>query len=181
MTKKHEVAVLGGGCFWCTEAVFQRLEGVVAVRSGYAGGPGEHPTYEQVCTGQSGHVEVVEVVFDPQLVSFEELLEVFFATHDPTTLDRQGNDVGPQYQSAIFCQTPRQREVAQAVIQRLEAKKVFASPIVTRLYDAAPFWPAETYHDNYFNRNPRQGYCQYIIAPKVAALQQKFSHRLKLS
>lgn len=181
MTKAQEVAVLGGGCFWCTEAVFQRLEGVISVRSGYAGGPGDNPTYEEVCTGQSGHVEVVEVVFDPQLLSFEEVLEVFFATHDPTTPDRQGNDVGPQYQSAIFYQTPRQRELAEAVISRLNAKGAFGAPVVTRLYEAAPFWPAESYHDDYFNRNPRQGYCQYIIVPKIAALQHHFSHRLKLS
>lgn len=171
----HETAVLGGGCFWCTEAVFQRLRGVVSVRPGYAGGPGANPSYEQVCTGRSGHVEVVEVTFDPALISFAKLLEVFFTTHDPTTPDRQGNDVGPQYQSAIFCQSEAQRETARGVIEALERGGVFDAPIVTRLYDAARFWPAEGYHHDYFNQHPSQGYCQFIIAPKVAKLRQAFA------
>jgi len=181
MNTQYETAILGGGCFWCTEAVFQRLQGVVSVRSGYAGGPGDNPTYEQVCSGRSGHVEVIEVTFDPARISFAQLLEVFFATHDPTTPDRQGNDVGPQYQSAIFCQSEAQRDTAREVIAELERKDVFGASIVTRLYEAARFWPAEGYHHNYFNQHPSQGYCQFIIAPKVSKLRQSFAHLLAQS
>ncbi|MGE4335869.1 MAG: peptide-methionine (S)-S-oxide reductase MsrA [Pigmentiphaga sp.] len=178
MNTQYETAVLGGGCFWCTEAVFQRLQGVVSVRPGYAGGPGDNPSYEQVCSGRSGHVEVIEVTFDPVRISFAQLLGVFFATHDPTTPDRQGNDVGPQYQSAIFCQSGEQRETARETIAELERNDVFGAPLVTRLYDAARFWPAEGYHYDYFNQHPSQGYCQFIIAPKVAKLRQSFAHLL---
>lgn len=178
MNMQYETAVLGGGCFWCTEAVFQRLQGVVSVRPGYAGGPGANPSYEQVCSGRSGHVEVIEVTFDPARISFAQLLRVFFATHDPTTPDRQGNDVGPQYQSAIFCQSDAQRETARDIMAELERQDVFGAPIVTKLYDAVRFWPAEGYHHDYFNQNPAQGYCQFIIAPKVAKLRHSFAHLL---
>ena len=177
-TQGFEVAVVGGGCFWCTEAVFQRLQGVESVRPGYAGGPGANPTYEAVCSGRSGHVEVIEVVFDPTRISYAQLLQVFFATHDPTTPDRQGNDVGPQYQSAIFCQSEAQRQIAQDTIAALDREGVFDAPIVTRLYPAEHFWPAEGYHHDYFNQHPGQGYCQFVIAPKVSKLRRAFEHLL---
>lgn len=175
----EEVAVLGGGCFWCTEAVFQQLRGVHSVRPGYAGGHVPSPTYEAVCNGDTGHVEVVEVRFDPAQISFASLLDVFFATHDPTTPDRQGHDVGPQYRSAIFCQSAAQRETAAGVIDTLRRTGVFDAPIVTRLYDAETFWPAEDYHRDYFLRNPGQGYCHAVISPKVAKLRRQFTDFLR--
>lgn len=178
MSAPTEVAILGGGCFWCTEAVFKRLKGVESVRSGYCGGESANPSYEQVCTGHSGHVEVIEVRFQPDEISFADLLEVFFATHDPTTLDRQGNDVGPQYQSVIFTTTDAQRQAALTMIDRLNASGEAGAPVVTRVREAEPFWPAETVHENYYDRNPGQGYCQFVIAPKVAKLERAFRKRL---
>lgn len=175
----QEKAVLGGGCFWCTEAVFQELRGVLAVRPGYAGGHVDAPTYEQVCGGGSGHIEVIEVTYDPEVIRYAELLEVFFATHDPTTPDRQGNDVGPQYRSAIFWQDEAQRDTAASVIDALNRQGVFGAPIVTQLYPAATFWPAENYHHNYFRNNPRQGYCQVIISPKLAKFRKQFVDQLQ--
>jgi peptide-methionine (S)-S-oxide reductase len=172
-------AVLGGGCFWCLEAVFDRLRGVQAVESGYAGGHTPNPSYREVCDGDTGHAEVVRITFDPSEVSFRDLLKVFFATHDPTTKDRQGNDVGTQYRSVIFCQTPEQRADAEAVIAEIAAAKIWPAPIVTEIADAAPFYPGEGYHQRYFERNAAQPYCQYVVAPKVAKFRKEFVDRLK--
>lgn len=174
-----EVAVLGGGCFWCLDAVFRDLDGVMAVESGYAGGEHANPTYEQVCGGRTGHAEVVKVTFDPAKLSFRDLLTVFFTIHDPTTRDRQGNDVGTQYRSVIFAQTPEQRATAQEVMKSLEAERVFDAPIVTELAGAAPFYPAEAYHQDYFERNTGQPYCMFVVAPKVAKFRKSFAERLK--
>jgi peptide-methionine (S)-S-oxide reductase len=173
------VAVLGGGGFWCLDAVFRGLEGVVAVESGYAGGQDPHPTYETVCSGRSGHAEVVKVTFDPSVIGFRDLLTVFFTIHDPTTRDRQGNDVGTQYRSVIFCETPAQRADAEAVIADLTAQKLWRDPIVTEIAGAAPFYPAETYHQDYFSRNGNQPYCQAVVAPKVAKFRKAFAERLR--
>ena len=176
---RSEVAVLGGGCFWCLDAVFRGLEGVSNVESGYAGGEGSNPTYDAVCTGRTGHAEVVKVTFDPAVLSFRDLLTVFFTIHDPTTKDRQGNDVGTQYRSVIFCQTPEQRADAEAVIASLTAQKLWRDPIVTEIAEAATFHPAETYHQDYFARNGAQPYCQIVVAPKVAKFRKAFAERLK--
>ncbi len=177
-TSSSQFAVLGGGCFWCVEAVFKPLRGVLSVTSGYAGGHVDNPNYEQVCDGHTGHIEVARVEFDPAQVSYADLLQVFFATHDPTTQDRQGNDVGPQYRSAIFWQDAEQQQVAQSVIDGLEREQVFGAPIVTQLLPPARFWPAESYHEDYFARHPQQGYCQFVIAPKVAKLRKQFADKL---
>jgi len=174
-----EIAVLGGGCFWCLEAVFDRLRGVHGVESGYAGGHTANPTYEDVCSGHTGHAEVVRIRFDPAVLSFRDLLRVFFAIHDPTTKDRQGNDVGSQYRSVIFPQTPEQRRDAEAVIAELAAEKRWPGPIVTEIAEAAPFYTAEGYHQEYFERNGRAPYCQYVVAPKVAKFKKEFGDRLK--
>ncbi len=174
-----ETALLGGGCFWCLEAVFEQLNGVLAVESGYAGGTVAHPTYPAVCTGLTGHAEVVRITFDPAVISFRQLLEVFFTVHDPTTLNRQGHDVGTQYRSVIFCLTPEQRATAEAVIAELSAAKVFADPIVTELAPPAEFFKAEPYHQGYYRANPDQGYCRLVISPKVAKLRQAFAGLLK--
>ena len=173
------VAILGGGCFWCLDAVFRGLEGVLAVESGYAGGSEPNPTYEAVCTGRTGHAEVVKVTFDPAVLGFRDLLTVFFTIHDPTTRDRQGGDVGTQYRSVIFCETPEQRADAEAVIADLTARKLWRDPIVTEIADAAPFYGAETYHQDYYTRNGNQPYCQAVVAPKVAKFRKAFSDRLK--
>ena len=172
-------ATLGGGCFWCLEAVYERLDGVVAVDSGYAGGARPNPSYEQVCSGATGHAEVVRLTFDPAVISFDELLEVFFAFHDPTTLNRQGPDAGTQYRSIIFAETEEQERAARAMISRLEADAVFDDPIVTAVERLPEFWPAEEYHRQYFRRHPEQAYCRAMIAPKVAKLRSAWSHRLK--
>ena len=171
-----ETAVLGGGCFWCTESVLQSLRGVLEVTPGYSGGHVDNPSYEQVCGKDTGHVEVVRVRFDPSVIDFATLLGVFFATHDPTTPDRQGADVGPQYASVIFCQTEAQKIVAREVIAQVEA--VLDTAVVTKVLDAAPFWPAEAVHHNYYERNPQQGYCQFVIAPKMAKLRKEFADML---
>lgn len=171
-------AVFGGGCFWCTEAVFKALKGVHAVESGYCGGQIEHPTYEQVCAKQTGHIEVVKIDFDPAIITYAELLEVFFATHDPTTPGRQGHDVGPQYQSAIFYQNQEQQEIATRYVAELDASHYFASPISTEIRPSATFWPAEQYHADYFSLHPEQGYCQMVIAPKVSKFKKQFSAKL---
>lgn len=181
MPAQVEKAVFGGGCFWCIEAVFQQIEGVLRADSGYAGGHVEQPTYEQVCEGETGHIEVVTVTYDPSAVTYHELLEIFFASHDPTTSDRQGNDIGPQYRSAIFWQTPAQQEAAREVIADLETRRVFGAPIVTQLLSAATVWPAEDYHRDYFLRHPGQGYCAFVVAPKVAKMRKNFAHKLKQS
>jgi peptide-methionine (S)-S-oxide reductase len=175
---KEEVATLAGGCFWCLEAVYLQLRGVSAVKSGYAGGHQTHPTYEQVCTGATGHAEVVQVRFDPSVLSFDELLEVFFAIHDPTSLNRQGEDVGTQYRSAIFYHSQNQHSSARAFIQKLGASGQFKDPIVTEVVPLKEFYPAETYHDNYFALNPNKGYCQVVVGPKVAKFKKQFSGKL---
>ena len=174
-----EVATLGGGCFWCLEAVFDELKGVVDVVSGYAGGSHPDPTYQQVCSGTTGHAEVVQVTFDPQEISFREILEVFFSIHDPTTLNRQGADVGTQYRSAIFYHTPQQKVTAEQVIRELGAEKIWRNSIVTEVTPFTEFFPAEDYHQEYFARNPGQGYCQFVIAPKVAKFRKQHLERLK--
>jgi len=174
-----ETAVLGGGCFWCLDAVFRELEGVASVESGYAGGQPANPSYEAVCTGRTGHAEVVRITFDPSVIAFADLLRVFFAIHDPTTRDRQGNDVGTQYRSVIFCQTPAQHAAAQAVVDELARERVFDAPIVTEIAGAAPFHPAEGYHQDYFERNGSQPYCAFVVAPKVAKFRKAFADRLK--
>lgn len=171
-----EVAILGGGCFWCTESVLQSMRGVVEVVPGYSGGHVENPTYEQVCGKDTGHIEVVRVRFDPSVIDYAGLLKVFFATHDPTTPDRQGADVGPQYASAIFYQSDTQKAVAQDVIAQIEA--ALSAKVVTRLLEPARFWPAESVHHDYYARNPNQGYCQFVIAPKLAKLRKEFADQL---
>ena len=174
-----EVATLGGGCFWCLEAVFEQLQGVEKVESGYAGGTVPNPTYKQVCTGATGHAEVVQLTFDPEVVTFREILEVFFTIHDPTTLNRQGADVGTQYRSAIFYHSPEQKAVAEQVIQEIEAAGIWDHPIVTEVTPLNTFFRAEDYHQGYFQRNPYQPYCQVVIAPKVAKFRKQFLSRLK--
>ena len=172
-------AVIGGGCFWCTEAVFLELEGVSAVKSGYAGGSVVNPTYEQVCTGRTGHAEVIRITYDPAAISYADLLRVFFATHDPTTLNRQGNDVGTQYRSAIFTETEEQTRIAREVMAEIEARGIWGRPLVTTIEPLTVFYPAEAYHDDYFARNPNAGYCRVIVAPKVAKVRKEFTHRLR--
>lgn len=175
----REVATLGGGCFWCLEAVYDALDGVDSVESGYMGGRTSNPTYEAVCSGDTGHAEVVRVTFDPSRLSFREVLEVLFSIHDPTTLNRQGNDVGTQYRSAIFYHSAEQQQTAKDFIQELEAERVFDDPIVTELVPAETFYEAEAYHQEYFARNPRQGYCMAVVAPKLAKFRKKFAARVK--
>jgi peptide-methionine (S)-S-oxide reductase len=175
----REVAVLGGGCFWCLDAVFRELNGVTEVASGYAGGTTADPSYEDICTGRTGHAEVVKITFDPGVLSFRDLLTVFFTIHDPTTRDRQGNDVGTQYRSVVFCQSAEQRATTQAVIAALDGKKLWPGPIVTEIAGDAPFYPAETYHQDYFEQNTRQPYCMMVVAPKVAKFRKAFAERLK--
>lgn len=177
--RSTETATLGGGCFWCTEAVFSELAGVTRVTSGYSGGTVPHPTYEQVCTGRTGHAEAVEVAFDPGVLSYHDLLTVFLTTHDPTTRNRQGNDVGSQYRSVIFYRTPVQRETAGQVIGELETAGLWKHKIVTELAPFSEFYPAEEYHRDYFRRNPAAGYCRAIIAPKVSKFRKQFASRLK--
>jgi peptide-methionine (S)-S-oxide reductase len=174
-----ETATLAGGCFWCLEAVFERLAGVQRVVSGYSGGPIPNPTYEDVCSGSTGHAEVVQISFDPAVISYRELLEIFFAFHDPTTLNRQGPDVGTQYRSAIFYANQAQAEAARDVIAALEAKRLFGAPIVTEVTPLAGFYPAEAYHQQYFQHHPERMYCQAMIAPKVAKLRKAYSSRLR--
>ena len=179
MPETTQTAILGGGCFWCLEAVFDQLAGVQSVESGYAGGRTADPSYEAVCGGETGHAEVVRISFDPAALSFRDLLRVFFSIHDPTTRDRQGNDVGTQYRSVIFCQTPEQRNDAEAVIGELTRDKIWSAPIVTEVADAATFYPAENYHQEYFERNGRQPYCQAVVAPKVTKFRKQYFDRLK--
>ncbi|HWR88562.1 MAG TPA: peptide-methionine (S)-S-oxide reductase MsrA [Acidiferrobacterales bacterium] len=176
---KLQTATLGGGCFWCLEAVFDGLRGVDRVESGYAGGHVADPTYHQVCAGNTGHAEVVRVTFDPQVLSYREVLEVFFAIHDPTTKDRQGNDVGSQYRSVIYHHSPEQQETARQIIAELAAERVFARPIVTELAPAGVFHEAEGYHQEYFRNNADQPYCQVVVAPKLAKFREKFAAKAK--
>jgi peptide-methionine (S)-S-oxide reductase len=176
----RETAVVGGGCFWCTEAVFLGVEGVLSVESGYAGGQVRNPSYEQVCDGNTGHAEVVKVEFDPSVIGYREVLEIFFATHDPTQLNRQGNDVGTQYRSAVFTESDEERSIALDVIDALQREDVYDGKIVTEVTPLdGNYFPAEAYHQNYFAQHPNQGYCSFVIAPKVAKFRQKFASRLK--
>jgi len=172
-----QTTTLGGGCFWCLEAVYQELEGVDSVVSGYMGGQTPNPTYEQVCTGRTGYAEVVQIRFDPDALSFRDLLEVFFTIHDPTTKNRQGNDVGSQYRSAIFYHDEHQRKTADELIRELEAEHVWSVPIVTEVVPATEFYAAENYHQNYFVNNPNQPYCSFVVSPKVSKFRQKFANR----
>jgi len=176
----NDVATLAGGCFWCLEAVFDQLEGVQSVESGYMGGHRAEPTYEEVCSGSTGHAEVVRVTFDPAVVAYRDLLAVFFTVHDPTTLNRQGNDVGTQYRSAIFFHTPEQEKAAREVVALLSEEKVWANPIVTEIVPAMTFWQAEDYHQEYFERVGSQNpYCSFVVEPKVAKFRKHFFERLK--
>ncbi|MCC5907339.1 MAG: peptide-methionine (S)-S-oxide reductase MsrA [Balneolaceae bacterium] len=178
---KTEVAVFGAGCFWCVEAIYQRVNGVTAVESGYAGGHVVNPTYEQVITGRTGHAEVARVEFNPDVISFEELLEVFWHTHDPTTLNRQGNDVGPQYRSAIFYKNEEQKAIAEKSLKKTDASDLWDDPIVTEITELTNYSRAENYHQNYFNNNPNAGYCSVVIAPKLAKFKKDFPHLLQES
>jgi len=177
--KRSELATLGGGCFWCLEAVFEQIEGVERVVSGYSGGDVKNPSYGEVCTGRTGHAEVIQITFDPERISYGEVLEIFFAFHDPTTLDRQGPDVGTQYRSMIFHHSAEQKRVAEETVKRLEAAKLWSDPAVTQIVPYTEFYPAEGYHQGYYRNNPVQPYCQVMISPKIAKLRQKFSARLK--
>lgn len=175
-----EVATLGGGCFWCLEPAYDALRGVVSVESGYAGGQTPNPTYQQVCGGRTGHAEVVQATFDPRQISYRELLEVFFAIHDPTTPNRQGADVGPQYRSIILYHDGEQRRIAEETIQELTATGTFRDPIVTQVEPFTVFYPAEAYHQEYFAHNPTQPYCNIVITPKIAKFRQRYADRLKV-
>jgi peptide-methionine (S)-S-oxide reductase len=174
-----EMATLGGGCFWCTEAVFKSIRGVIKVEPGYSGGLSEDDTYERVSTGRTGHAEVVQVTFDPEEISFGEILEIFFATHDPTSLNRQGEDVGPQYRSVVFYHDEEQRRIAEETIERLDEEKIWRRPIVTRVERYEAFYRAEGYHLDYYERNRGQPYCRLVIDPKIAKLRERFRDRLK--
>jgi len=176
-----EIAVLGGGCFWCTEAALLPLRGVASVAPGYCGGRVDAPSYAQVCRGDTGHIEVVQVVFDPAQIAYKDLLTIFFAAHDPTSMDKQGEDVGEQYRSVIFWQTPAQEATAQEVMAQLDRDQVFGAPLVTQLLPPARFWPAEAVHLDYFRRNPGARFCQAVIAPKVAKLRRAFAQRYELA
>lgn len=178
-TQAHETATFAGGCFWCLEAVFEPLEGVERVVSGYTGGSVERPTYEQVCSGRTGHAEAVQVTFDPARIAYRDLVELLFAFHDPTTLNRQGPDTGTQYRSAIFTHSPEQDRVAHEVVAELEREGAFGQPIVTEITPLTTFWPAEEYHQGFYRRNPNQGYCRAMIAPKMQKLRAKYRERLK--
>ena len=172
-------ATFGSGCFWCTEAIFERLKGVKSVVSGYSGGKVENPTYEEVCTGTTGHAEVTQITYDPAVISFDELLEVFWKTHDPTTLNRQGNDVGPQYRSVIFYHNEEQKKLAEKYKYVLEKSGAWEKPIVTEISPFTKFYPAEDYHQEYYENNPNQGYCAFVIAPKIEKFEKVFKDKLK--
>jgi peptide-methionine (S)-S-oxide reductase len=176
---KSEIATLGGGCFWCLEAVYEQLHGVTRVESGYSGGQMANPTYREVCSGTTGHAEVVQITFGPAIISFADILEVFFTIHDPTTLNRQGNDVGTQYRSAIFYHSPEQKAAAEKMIRELNAAKIWDHPIVTEVVPFQAFYKAEDYHQEYFQNNPHQPYCLVVISPKVAKFRQKFAQKIK--
>jgi len=171
---ESQTIVLGGGCFWCTEAVYVKVKGVTDVESGYSNGQLPRPTYEQVCTGRTGHNEVVKLVYDPALISLRQILEIFFVVHDPTTLNRQGNDAGTQYRSGIYYTTPQQKEEAETMIRQMSQDKLFSQPIVTEVLPLANYWPAEEYHQDFFEKNPNQGYCMAVAGPKVAKFRKTF-------
>src|SRR5262245_1100478 len=179
MSQNKEIATLAGGCFWCLEAVFEQLRGVERVESGYSGGTAPMPTYQEVCSGATGHAEVVQVTFDPTIINYPEILDVFFAIHDPTTLNRQGADVGTQYRSAIYYHSPEQKEAAERRVKELNAEKIWDAPIVTEITPAQEFFRAEDYHQGYFRQHPEQGYCQYVVSPKVAKFRKQFAEKLR--
>jgi peptide-methionine (S)-S-oxide reductase len=179
MNESKQVATFGAGCFWCTEAVFLNVKGVEKVESGYSGGKIKNPSYREICTGTTGHAEVTQITFDPKIVSFEELLEVFWNTHDPTTLNRQGADEGTQYRSIVFYHNEEQKKTAEAYMKQLEASKIYKNPIVTEISLLTNFYKAEDYHQNYYALNPNQGYCQYVIRPKVDKFKKQFAAKLK--
>ena len=174
-----ETATFGGGCFWCTEAIFLSLKGVVTVESGYSGGKFNNPTYKEVCTGETGHAEVVQITFDSKVISYKELLEVFWETHDPTTLNRQGADVGTQYRSVVFYHSPEQKEIAEKYKSELNKENVFEKPVVTQISGFEKFWPAEDYHQDYYRNNSTKGYCQIVIVPKLEKFRRIFKDKLK--
>ncbi len=177
--RPRRTATFAGGCFWCTEAVFSELDGVEGVLPGYSGGSRPNPTYEEVCTGRTGHAEAVEITYRPDRISYRDLLVIFFTTHDPTTKDRQGNDVGTQYRSAVFYRTPEEKATAEAVVAELEEARVFRRPVVTEIVPFTEFFPAEEYHRQYYRRNPEKGYCQAVIAPKLAKFRKEHADRLR--
>ncbi len=179
MSKQTEIATLGGGCFWCTEAVFDEVIGVSDVVSGYTGGQRPNPSYEQICNGDTGHAEVVRVTFEPEVISYATILGIFFATHDPTTLNRQGADRGTQYRSAIFVHSSEQRRIAEELIASLNADDTFGAKVVTEVSDAGVFYPAEDYHQEFYRRNPNQGYCMAVVSPKVSKFRKLFADKLK--
>ena len=179
MTSNFETATLAGGCFWCTEAIYKRLKGVESVMPGYAGGTVENPTYEQVCSGTTGHAEAIQITFDPQIITYEKILEVFFATHDPTTLNQQGADVGTQYRSVIFYHDEEQKRIAESIKQRIEEEKMYPNPIVTQITPFTIFYEAENYHQNFYDSNRNYGYCRLIIDPKIQKLLSEFKNDLK--
>jgi len=178
-TDNTDIATLAGGCFWCLEAIFEQIKGVATVESGYIGGDVDNPTYEAVCGGNTGHAEAIHMTFDPRVNSYRELVELFFVIHDPTTLNRQGNDIGTQYRSAIFYHSEEQHKTAESVIAVCNKEKLYPNPIVTQLLPATKWYKAEAYHQRYFVRNPGQGYCQFVVAPKVAKFRKQFFSRLK--
>jgi peptide-methionine (S)-S-oxide reductase len=176
---QKEIAILAGGCFWCLEAVFDQVRGVESVESGYIGGSLDHPSYEAVCGGQTGYAEAVRITFDPSVITYKGLLEIFFVIHDPTTLNRQGNDTGTQYRSAIFYTSPEQQQTAEDLIKSLTTERLCTAPIVTQVVSVSPWYEAESYHQEYFAQNPLQGYCQFVVGPKVAKFRKQFAQRLK--
>ena len=179
MTESNlQKATLGGGCFWCLEAVYQQVRGVVHVESGYTGGQTLNPDYDSVCTGKTGHAEVVQIEFDANVLTYQKILEIFFAIHDPTTLNRQGNDIGSQYRSVIYAHDKQQRLLAEEVIKQLATENIFDQPIVTELADLPTYYPAEDYHQNYFNNHPDQGYCAFVVSPKVSKFRKQFAELL---
>lgn len=178
-SEDYQIATLGGGCFWCLEPIYEDLRGVKDVVVGYSGGPVPNPSYEQVCTGRTGHAEVIQVTFDPEEISYREILEVFFSIHDPTTPNRQGADVGPQYRSVIFYHDDEQRQVSEEVIKELEDEDIWGKPIVTEVSPLKEFFKAEEYHQEYYKKNPNQGYCRVVVAPKVSKFRQKYAAKLK--
>ncbi len=179
MNERLEIATLGSGCFWCTEAFFLRVKGIESVVSGYSGGKVKNPTYKEVCSGLTGHAEVVQVKFDPSVITFGEVLEIFWNTHDPTTLNQQGADVGTQYRSVVFYHSDEQKKIAEAYKKQLDQSGIYKKPIVTEITPFSIFYPAEDYHQNYFELNPNQGYCQYVIRPKVEKFQKQYQSKLK--
>lgn len=177
---ESELATFGGGCFWCLEAVYLDVNGVDGVVSGYSGGANPNPTYQEICTGKSGHAEIVQLTFNPEIITFKELVEIFFVIHDPTTLNRQGNDIGTQYRSVIFYHSEEQKLISDEVIKFMETEKVFSNPIVTEITSLVEFYEAEEYHQNYYAKNPNQGYCRVVIEPKVSKFRKEFFNRLKV-